>query len=259
LSSLLSLTSNDLVSWMGTLWWPFVRFSALLWSMPVFDNPAVTPRSRILVSMMLAFLVAPQLPLAPAIDLFSLDAAILTFEQIIFGVMMGLSLRILFEVMAMIGLILSMQMGLSMALVMDPGSGNQVALLGQLFWIMCALLFLAADGHLITLQVMVESFHSFPIGRSIYEFDIQSIIMLFAWMFSSALLLSLPGIVAMLLVNLTFGVASRAAPSLNIFVLGFPMSLLMGFFCVFMTLEYTGSAFSRLTYHVLTTFAQAMR
>ena len=106
-----------------------------------------------------------------------------------------------------------------------------MALLGQLFWIMCALLFFAADGHLITLNVMVESFTLFPIGRSIYEFNIQSIIMLFAWMFSSALLLSMPGIIAMLLVNLTFGVASRAAPSLNIFVLGFPMSLLMGFFC----------------------------
>lgn len=241
------------------MWWPFVRFSALLWSMPVFDNPAVTPRSRIMLSMMLAFLVAPQLPLAPAIDIFSLDAVILTTEQIIFGVMMGLSLRILFEVMAMIGLILSMQMGLSMALVMDPGSGNQVALLGQLFWIMCALLFFAADGHLITLNVMVESFTLFPIGRSIYEFNIQSIIMLFAWMFSSALLLSMPGIIAMLLVNLTFGVASRAAPSLNIFVLGFPMSLLMGFFCVFMTLEYTGSSFSSLTYYILSTFTEAMR
>nr|WP_231609317.1 flagellar biosynthetic protein FliR [Pseudoalteromonas sp. SWXJ133] len=241
------------------VWWPFVRFSALLWSMPVFDNPAVTPRSRILLSMMLAFLVAPQLPLAPAVDIFSLDAVILTAEQIIFGVMMGLSLRMLFEVMAIIGLILSMQMGLSMALVMDPGSGNQVALLGQLFWIMGALLFFAVDGHLITLNVMVESFNVFPIGRSIYEFNIQSIVMLFTWMFSSALLLSLPGIIAMLLVNLTFGVASRAAPSLNIFVLGFPMSLLMGFFCVFMTLEYMGSAFSSLAYHVLTVFSQAMQ
>nr|WP_206017734.1 flagellar biosynthetic protein FliR [Pseudoalteromonas sp. Z9A4] len=241
------------------VWWPFVRFSALLWSMPVFDNPAVTPRSRILLSMMLAFLVAPQLPLAPAVDIFSLDAVILTAEQIIFGVMMGLSLRMLFEVMAIIGLILSMQMGLSMALVMDPGSGNQVALLGQLFWIMGALLFFAVDGHLITLNVMVESFNVFPIGRSIYEFNIQSIVMLFSWMFSSALLLSLPGIIAMLLVNLTFGVASRAAPSLNIFVLGFPMSLLMGFFCVFMTLEYMGSAFSSLAYHVLTVFSQAMQ
>lgn len=259
MSSLLSLTAGDFVSWIGTVWWPFVRFSALLWSMPVFDNPAVTPRSRILLSFMLAFLVAPQLPLAPAVDIFSLDAVILTVEQVIFGVMLGLALRMLFEVMAIVGLILSMQMGLSMALVMDPGSGNQVALLGQLFWIMCALLFFAVDGHLITLSVMVDSFSVFPIGKSIYDFNIQSIVMLFAWMFSSALLLSLPGVIAMLLVNLTFGVASRAAPSLNIFVLGFPMALLMGFFCVFMTLEYTGSSFSTLTYHVLTVFSQAMQ
>jgi len=258
LNSLIELTSGDIVSWMGTMWWPFVRFSALLWSMPIFDSPVVTPRSRILLSMMLSFLIAPQLPLAPAIDIFSFDAVLLTVEQVIFGVLMGLSLRILFEVMSLVGLVLSMQMGLSMALVMDPGSGSQVALLGQIFWLMAALLFFAADGHLITLHVMTQSFTVWPIGTSIYEVDIRAILNLFAWLFASTLLLSLPGVIAMLLVNLTFGVASRAAPSLNIFVLGFPMALLMGFFCVFMTLTYTGGAFSNLTYHVLSVFSEAM-
>ncbi|WP_404338644.1 flagellar biosynthetic protein FliR [Pseudoalteromonas mariniglutinosa] len=258
MNSLIQLTSGDIVSWMGTMWWPFVRFSALLWSMPVFENPAVTPRSRILLAMMLAFLVAPQLPLAPAIDIFSLDAVVLTVEQIIFGIMMGLSLRILFEVMSLVGLVLSMQMGLSMALVMDPGSGNQVALLGQLFWLMAALLFFAIDGHLITLQIMTQSFSVWPIGSSIYDVDISAIINLFGWLFSATLLLALPGVIAMLLVNLTFGVASRAAPSLNIFVLGFPMALIMGFFCVFMTLAYTGGGFANLTYYVLSVFNDAM-
>ncbi|MCF7500697.1 MULTISPECIES: flagellar biosynthetic protein FliR [unclassified Pseudoalteromonas] len=258
MNSLIALTSNDIVSWMGTMWWPFVRFSALLWAMPVFENPAVTPRARIAVAMMLAFLVAGQLPLAPAVDIFSLDAVVLTVEQIIFGVLMGLALRLLFEVMSLVGLVLSMQMGLSMALVMDPGSGNQVALLGQLFWIMAALLFFAADGHLITLHVMVESFTVWPIGSSIYNLDIMAVVNLFAWLLASTLLLALPGVIAMMLVNLTFGVASRAAPSLNIFVLGFPMALIMGFFCVFMTLSYTGNAFANLTYHVLTVFKTAM-
>ena len=171
---------------------------------------------------------------------------------------MGLALRLLFEVMSLVGLVLSMQMGLSMALVMDPGSGNQVALLGQLFWIMAALLFFAADGHLITLHVMVESFTVWPIGSSIYNLDIMAVVNLFAWLLASTLLLALPGVIAMMLVNLTFGVASRAAPSLNIFVLGFPMALIMGFFCVFMTLSYTGNAFAKLTYHVLTVFKTAM-
>lgn len=258
LNSLIQLTSGEIVSWMGTMWWPFIRFSALLWSMPVFESPAVTPRARIALAMMLAFLVAPQLPLAPAIDIFSLDAVVLTVEQVMFGVMMGVSLRILFEVMNLVGLVLSMQMGLSMALVMDPGSGSQVALLGQLFWIMAALLFFAADGHLISLHIMTQSFTVWPIGASIYDVDINKILQLFGWLFASTLLLSLPGVIAMMLVNLTFGVASRAAPSLNIFVLGFPMALIMGFFCVYMTLTYNGNAFSNLTYHVLSVFNEAM-
>lgn len=236
---------------LGSIWWPFVRFSAFFWAMPVFDNPAMVPRARILLSFFLAFLVAPQLPLLPEIEVFSIDAAIVTAEQIIFGVIMGLALRMLFEVMAQVGLILSMQMGLSMALVVDPGSGNQMSLLGHLFWLMTALLFFSINGHLISLQVMVDSFQMWPVGDSIYQLNIANTLIMFGWIFSSALLVALPSVIAMLLVNMTFGIASRAAPSLNLFVLGFPMSLLLGFVCVLLTLSQTGTLFSDMAFTIL--------
>lgn len=258
MTSLISLSTAELMSWIGTVWWPFVRMSALLWAMPVFDNPAVTPRARILLAFFLSFLAGPLLPTMPAVDPFSFDAVLLTVEQLIFGIILGLALRMLFEVLAMVGLILSMQMGLAMAMVMDPGSGDNVSLLSQLLWLMTVLLFFGLNGHLITLSIMVDSFSLWPVGASLYQLNLGSIIQLFGWIFAAALLIALPAVVAMLLVNLTFGVASRAAPSLNLFVLGFPMTLLLGFVAVFLTISQMGSAFSELTVYVLQAMRQMM-
>src|SRR5690606_10300367 len=147
--------------------------------------------------------------------------------------------------------ILSMQMGLSMAMMMDPGSGDSTSLLGHLFWIMSALLFFSLNGHLITLAILVDSFTLWPVGSGLYQLNITVLLQLFGWMFGAALLVALPAVIAMLLVNLTFGVATRSAPSLNLFVLGFPMTLLLGFVCVFLTLSQTGLQFATLASHVL--------
>lgn len=258
MSSLISLTTAELMTWIGTVWWPFVRFSALLWAMPAFDNPAVPPRARILLAVFLSFLAGPLLPAMPAVDPFSLDAVLLTVEQLVFGIVLGLALRMLFEVLALVGLILSMQMGLAMAMMMDPGSGDNVSLLSQLFWVMTVLLFFGLNGHLITLAILVDSFSLWPVGSSLYQLNLMLIVQLFGWIFAAALLIALPAVLAMLLVNLTFGVASRSAPSLNLFVLGFPMTLLLGFVAVFLTLSQTGSAFSGLASHVLTSMRQLM-
>lgn len=250
MSSLLSLTTDQLMVWFGTLWWPFVRLAAFFWALPVFDNPAVVPRARIILALFLSFLLAPSVEVK-AIDPFSLEGAVVTLEQVIFAVIMAGAVRMLFEVLALVGLMVSMQMGLSMAMMNDPASGDSVSVLSQLFWVMTALLFFALNGHLISLQIMVDSFSLWPVGASLYQLDLMLLVNLFGWMFGAALLVALPAIIAMLLVNLTFGIASRSAPSMNLFSLGFPMTLLLGFVCVFLTLSQMGNHFSVLAEHVL--------
>lgn len=250
MSSLVSLTTDQLMVWFGTLWWPFVRLAAFFWALPVFDNPAVVPRARIILALFFSFLLAPSIEVK-AIDPFSLEGAVVTLEQVIFAVIMAGAVRMLFEVLALVGLMISMQMGLSMAMMNDPASGDSVSVLSQLFWVMTALLFFALNGHLISLQIMVDSFSLWPVGASLYQLDIMLLVNLFGWMFGAALLVALPAIIAMLLVNLTFGIASRSAPSMNLFSLGFPMTLLLGFVCVFLTLSQMGHHFSVLAEHVL--------
>jgi flagellar biosynthetic protein FliR len=250
MSSLLSLTTDQLMVWFGTLWWPFVRLAAFFWALPVFDNPAVVPRARIVLALFLSFLLAPSIEVK-AIDPFSLEGAVVTLEQVIFAVIMAGAVRMLFEVLALVGLMISMQIGLSMAMMNDPASGDSVSVLSQLFWVMTALLFFALNGHLISLQIMVDSFSLWPVGASLYQLDLMLLVNLFGWMFGAALLIALPAIIAMLLVNLTFGIASRSAPSMNLFALGFPMTLLLGFVCVFLILGEMGNHFSTVAEHVL--------
>lgn len=259
MNSLISLSSAELMSWIGSVWWPFVRLSALLWAMPAFDNPGVTPRARILLAVFISFLLSPILPAMPAVDPFSLDAAVMTFEQIGFGIMMGLAVRMLFEVLMMAGMMLSMQMGLSMATMMDPATGDSAPLLGHLFWIMGALLFFALGGHLLVMAALVDSFTLWPVGSGLYQLNITVLLQMFGWMFGAALLVALPGIISMLLVNLTFGIATRSAPSLNIFVLGFPMNMVLGFVCVYLTVVQTGQRFSGMINDMLNNLYLLMR
>ena len=250
--SLITLESADLMVFIGKFWWPFVRLSALLWSIPMFDGPYVTPRARILLAAMLGMLVASTSPHVPAIDPLSFESVVITLEQILFGILLGLAIRILFAITNLTGTLLSMQMGLSMSVMMDPGS-DQSLVISQLFWLSGALLFIGFDGHLITLAIAIDSFELWPIGESIYSLSLTPLISLFSWMFAAGLLIALPAIIAMLLVNMTFGVASRAAPSLNIFVLGFPMTLLLGFVPLLLIVYQLGEHFFSFAEHVLST------
>ena len=247
---LFAVEGSELMLLIGKFWWPFVRFSALLWSMPMFDGPYVTPRARILLAASLALLVATTTITVPAVDPLSIESMVMTLEQIVLGVLLGLAIRILFGVATLTGTIVSMQMGLAMAVMMDPGN-DQAPLVSQLFWLVASLCFLGLDGHLIVLAVATDSFQLWPIGTSLYHLQLGAIIELFGWMFTAALLVSLPAIITMLLVNMTFGVASRAAPSLNIFVLGFPVTLLLGLIPILLMVYQLGEHFFNFTEYVL--------
>ncbi|AEY02573.1 lateral flagellar biosynthetic protein LfiR [Oceanimonas sp. GK1] len=228
MTPLLSLTTPELMAWIGKGWWPFCRLAAFFWVLPLFGDGHLSPQIRLLLAFALAMVLMPLLPKGPEIDPFSFATLVITLEQLLFGALLALMLQLLFTVVTMAGQILSMQMGLAMAVMNDPVNGGSAPLLGQLLWIFVALLFLAWNGHLLALDVIVESFRRWPVGHSLYELDLSVLIHLAGWMFGAALLLALPAVIAMLLVNITFGVMNRSAPSLNIFALGFPMTMMLG-------------------------------
>jgi flagellar biosynthesis protein FliR len=248
--SLVELSGAEITSLLGRLWWPFLRIGALLWAMPLFGDQQGIVRVRILLALALAGLMAPILPDMPVVDPLSLTALVIAAEQILLGFFLGLMLHMLFTIMSLLGQILSLQMGLAMGIMNDP-AGQSVPLIGHLLVILATFLFFVFDGHLVAIDVVIESFFTWPPGSSVFALDLTRLLALFGWVFGSALLLAMPAVIAMLIVNVTFGVMNRSAPSMNIIALGFPLSMLMGLISLLLTVAGVPGRYSEFTGHVL--------
>ena len=233
----MEISYAEIAQLLGLFWWPFVRISGVFMFIPIFGDNAVPRKVRILLAILLTILVVPFLEVPPAIDPFSLEAIAMTIVQLVWGLLFGFAFQLLFTVFTLIGQTISMQMGLSMAVMNDPTNGVSIAIIGQLYLFLCTLLFLAFDGHLVTLAIMVESFTIWPIKNGLAMDSIWTIVTMMGWVFSAAFAIAIPAITAMLIANASFGFMSKAAPSLNVFALGFPMTMVVGLFVLFISMH----------------------
>ena len=231
------LLASELPALIQQYFWPFVRMSALFLAAPVFGASTFPVRARILLAVGVTLLLVPQVPAGEAVDVFSIAGALLGAQQVVIGVAMGFIVQLVFAAAVIAGQSLAMTMGLGFAMSVDPQNGVQVPVLSQLYVILATLIFLAVDGHLLLIQALANSFNLLPVGlyafRETFPLDI---VMLGSQMFVSALLIALPALTAVLLINIAFGVITRAAPQLNIFAVGFPVTILAGFIFILLTM-----------------------
>ncbi|CAM3750119.1 flagellar biosynthesis protein FliR [Vibrio aerogenes CECT 7868] len=218
------------LDWIATYFWPLTRISAMLMVMNVTGARFVSARIRLYLSLAITFALMPVIPAVPRdIELLSLQGFIITFEQILIGVAMGTVTQFMVQTFVMLGQIIGMQSSLGFASMVDPANGQNTPLLGQFFMLLATMFFLATDGHLKLIQLVAYSFTSLPIGKgSLGAVDFRELATWFGIMFKVSLSMSLSGIIALLTINLSFGVMTRAAPQLNIFSLGFAFALLVG-------------------------------
>lgn len=228
---------DEIIGWVGDFFWPFLRIGALFLSAPVFGARTVPVRARIILAVVITLLIQPSLPFLPAIDPLSAEGLLVILQQLSVGLVMGVVLQIMFATLVMAGQTMATTMGLGFASTVDPQNGVQVTMLGQFYLIIATLLFLAMDGHLLLIKVLADSFIALPINSGLISTQTFWNLALFpAEMFVSAVLIALPVMVGVLLVNLGFGVMTRAAPQLNIFAVGFPTTMLAGFILMFLSL-----------------------
>jgi len=225
----MNFTGAELLSWLSTLLWPFMRISAMFVAAPIFSARSIPVRIRVLFAFFIAFVLLPVIPKPPAVDLISGEALVISISQVVIGAAMGFILQMVFSAFIIAGQSIATAMGLGFASVVDPQNGIQVPVISQAFLIMATLVFLALNGHLIFIEVLAKSFQTLPVGTVFPTQD--ALWRLVDWgsdMFTGGLLIALPAIAALLLVNLAFGVTSRAAPQLNIFAVGFPIMIMVG-------------------------------
>jgi flagellar biosynthesis protein FliR len=225
---MLQLQLGQIETWVAQVFWPFVRIGACLMVAPIFGARFVPARVRIGLSLATAVLVAPLIP-APQVPMFSGAGVVVTFQQVLIGLALGFALQLVFDALALGGQLLANSMGLSFAFNVDPLRGSSTPALGQFYTILATLTFLSLGGHLVLLEILVQGFQSMPVGtEGLGRSSLWTLALWGSHLFIGAVLIALPGMTALLIVNLAFGVVSRAAPTLNLFAVGFPVSLVFG-------------------------------
>lgn len=231
----MTLIFADIVQLLNQFLWVLIRVSAFLLAGPFFSLSAVNLRIRLALVLILTWLIYPLIDI-PEIDPFSFGAVTGTLHEVMVGGVMGLTLQIVIAALVVAGQAIAGSMGLSMANMIDPNLGN-VPSLSQFFLIIATLLFLSLGGHLIMISVLYSSFELIPIASGSFSTDM--IVALLTWssqIFIGAVVIAFPIMIGLLLVNALLGLVSRAAPSLNVFAIGFPALIPLGLGMLLLTM-----------------------
>src|SRR5665213_894850 len=244
---MITLTTGQLEAWLAQVLWPFVRVGSCLMVAPVFSSQAVPVRIRIVLAGAIALILAPMITIPPQLTAFSIEGLVVTAQQVVIGIALGFCLQLVFDAITLGGQLIANSMGLSYALTVDPVRGTGTTALGEMYSIFVTLVFLALNGHLRLIEVLADGFRTLPVGGA--GFGTAGLWQIVIWggtLFSGALAIALPGITALLIVNLAFGMVSRAAPALNLMAVGFPVILICGLLVLVVSAPQLLAGFERL-------------
>ena len=234
---MLTFSEAELMAFISPYFWPFLRILAVFSSAPIFSARSIPLRTRVALAMLIAIGAQAALPAQTVIGLADPQAMGVVMQQVIVGVAIGLSVRIVFASVELAGELIGLQMGLNFAGFFDPTTNAQSSTVGRFFGNTTMLLFVVLNGHLMLLQAVVASFETFPVGASAFEsINRMRLHELGAVMFRYGLWIALPMIGMLLFINIVLGFISRIAPQMNAFAIGFPLTLSAGLLGIAFTL-----------------------
>ena len=230
------ISAAEITALIGAYLWPLFRVSAMVAAAPVFGTRSVPMKVKVMTAIAITSVLVPILPV-PELDVFSPLAILIIAQQILIGLIIGFTVQLVFSAVITGGQIVAMQMGLGFSLMVDPQNGAQSPVLSQFYIVMVMLIYLAINGHLVLVEVLAESFKTMPISpQGLVAEDFLQVVRWGSNIFAGGLAIALPAIASLLVVNIAFGVMTRSAPQLNIFAIGFPITMLLGFTLVMVTL-----------------------
>lgn len=241
---MISVTTAQLSAWLAAFAWPLARVLALVASAPVIGNPNVPPSVKIGLGLLLTILIVPLLPASASADPASAAGLLVLAQQLLVGLAMGFAMQVVFWAVDLAGSLIGLQMGLGFASLYDRSAGS-IPVIGQYLSVVATLAFLAVDGHLMLISALVESFRVLPVAALSAPSGLRDLVEWSGSIFSFGLALSLPLLAALLITNLALAVLTRAAPQLNIFAVGFPLTILIGIFGLALVLPYLAPVLER--------------
>ena len=235
---MITIASADLNAMIAAFIFPLARILALLSAAPPYNSGSLPRRARLILGLAITLAIAPGLDNQPAIAPASGIGLLVMAEQMLIGYAMGFSLRLVFSAIDLAGTVFSTQMGLGFATSYDPMSTSQTPVVSEMIGILALLMFMAIDGHLMVLSTLAQSFRALPIGVLPDSASWANLANAVAIVFSAGLLLALPIITALLITNTALGILGRVSPQLNLIVIGFPVTIALGFAALYVALPY---------------------
>lgn len=252
---MITLTEAQLYAWVSPIFWPFLRILAVFTSAPLFSQRAFPVRARVALALLVAVASQASLPSMPIVGFNDPEAVGAVIQQVVIGLSIGFAVRVVFAAVELAGEVVGFQMGLNFAAFFDPSMNAQSSALGRLFGQLAAFLFVVLNGHIMVLMAVTRSFEAFPVGMSpLGALHKLQLFKLGTDLFASALWIALPMVGMLMFVNLALGVVSRVAPQMNIFAVGFPITLAVGLLGVALTLPLLETPFIALMERVIGLF-----
>ncbi|WMW82207.1 flagellar biosynthetic protein FliR [Undibacterium cyanobacteriorum] len=236
---MLSISSQELVGLVAAFLWPLTRILGFIVVAPPFGNNGVPPLVKIALGVMLSLIVAPTLQLPPQLDMVSLTGIMILLQQFVIGLAMGFMVRVIMAGVEMAGEVAGLTMGLGFATFFDPQTRGRSTAISQFLVIITTLIILSLNIHLAMFEALVMSFKTIPISTSLeMGFSPYTLAKWGEEIFKLGMVLSLPIVAALLIANIALGILTRAAPQLNLFGIGFPITITVGYVMLGLVLPY---------------------
>jgi flagellar biosynthetic protein FliR len=251
----ITLSEAQIAAWMSPIFWPFIRVLAVFTSAPVFSSRVFPVRARVALAFLVALASQASFPDAPIIGFNDPHALGVLVQQVGVGLSIGFAVRLVFAAVELAGEVVGFQMGLNFASFFDPSMGSQSSAVARFFGQIATLLFVVMNGHLMVLMAVNKSFVAFPVDQNFLQAMAQmKLYKLGTDLFASALWIALPMVGMLMFANLALGIISRVAPQLNIFAIGFPITLVVGLVGIAFTLPMLDQPFIALMGRVIDIF-----
>jgi flagellar biosynthesis protein FliR len=251
----ISFTEAQVLAWITPLLWPFLRALALFSSLPLLGTRVVPARVRVALAALVSLAAQASLPPMPAVALDSWLAVLLVVQQLLIGISLGFAVRLVFAAIELAGEMIGLQMGLNFAGFFDPMTASQTTATSRFFGAMVGWLFIVINGHLLVIAALVNSFNAFPVSAEPFAFLRQALPHEWgAMIFSTGLWIALPMLAMLGFVNLVLGVISRVAAQINVFAIGFPITLGVGLLGILLTLPLMQQPFTMALERMLANF-----
>lgn len=217
------------------------RVAGIFMSAPVLSSTRIPVQMKVGLAVMVALILRPVVGgLETGLPGAVLPFAALAVRETLIGVTIGFIASLIFSAVQMAGELGDMQAGFAFAGMLDPRTGERTSVIGQVHMLMAWLIFLGVNGHHVLLNGVAESFRAMPLGAAAAKAGlVDGLMVLASRVFAVALQIGAPVVGAVLLADLALGMLSRTVPQMNVFVVGFPIKMVLGLTVLMLALPLT--------------------